>query len=107
TFEPFPELRVGESVEHADHGHRNRALANKLDLAFEDVVGIVIEADDETGHHFHAMTLYPADGVEQVAAVLRLLRFLETLLHGRLDTQENATKTGSLHRHEQVFIIGE
>src|SRR6185369_3874010 len=70
SFETFPQLRVGQCVEHSDHGHGNRTLANELDLAFKDVVRIVIEADDETSHHFHAVILNLANRVEQVAAVL-------------------------------------
>src|ERR1051325_4260038 len=53
----FPELRVRKCVQHSDHRHRNRTLTNELDLPFEDVFGIVVEADDEPGHYLHATTL--------------------------------------------------
>src|SRR5262249_57608301 len=57
AFESLPELGVWQCVQHSHHGHRNRALANELDLPFENIFGIVVEADDETAHYFHALIL--------------------------------------------------
>ena len=60
TFESLPQLRVRKRVEHSHHRHRNRAFTNELDLAFENVFRVVIEADDKARHYFHAATLYLA-----------------------------------------------
>ena len=75
----------------------------KVDLAVEDVFGIVVESDDEPGHHFHAVTLNAPDAIEQAAArVLHLLGFLEALLGGRFDAQEDAIEAGVLHHLREV-----
>src|SRR5215216_5673554 len=76
-FETLPQLGVGECVEHSDHRDGNCALADELDLAFEDVFRIVIKSDDETCHHFYSTTLDLPNRVEEVTAVLRFLCFFE------------------------------
>src|SRR5688500_7975991 len=106
-LETLPELRVRQRIQHPDHGHRNRAFANKLDLTFENVFWIVVKPDDEPGHHFHAVALYSADRFKQVAAVLRLLCFLETLLHRSFDTEKHSTEPGFLHRRQQIVVVSQ
>src|SRR6185369_10106323 len=92
SFEPPPKLRVGKCVQHSHHRHWNRAFTNKLDLAFEDVFGIVVEADDETRHHFHAAALDSANRVEQVAAILCLLSFFQTLFNWSFNAEKHTAE---------------
>src|SRR4029434_285515 len=108
ALEPSPELSVGKRRQQTHHRKRNRALPNKLDLPIEDVIRIVVEADNETGHHFHTVVLNPSDGVEQVAAhVLPLLGLLETRLDRCLDAEKDAAEVSAPHPVEQFLILGE
>src|ERR1044072_3952625 len=59
SFESLPQLRIGKCIQHSHHRHRNCAFANEVNLPFEDVVRIVIKTHNESGHHFHAVTLNP------------------------------------------------
>src|SRR5262245_35602941 len=98
TTEPSPALSVGHGRQQTHHRKRNSALPNKLDLPLEDVIGIAVEADDEAGHHFHAVALYLPDGVKKVAAhVLPLLGFLEARLDRRLDAEKDAAEMSAPH----------
>src|SRR5579863_7652366 len=75
-LQPAIELSPRKRLQQANHGERNGALLNELHLPVEDVVGIVIESDDESGHDFHAIVLDAADVFEEAAvSVLHLLRF--------------------------------
>src|SRR5262249_14180789 len=108
AIEPTPELSVWQRRQQTDHRKRDRALPNKLDLPLEDVIRIVVEADDEAGHHFHAVALYLSDGVEKVAAhVLPLLGFLETRLDRRLDAEKDAAEMSAPHPVKQFIVLGE
>src|SRR5256714_11202745 len=103
-----PELRVRQRRQQSDHRERNGALAYEVDLPLEDVFRVVVEADDETGHHLHPVTLNLLYGVEHVAArVLPLLRLLEALDHGRLDAEEDAPEVRAPHQLKQPLVVGE
>src|SRR5262245_700160 len=98
AFEPPPELSVGQRRQQTHHRKRNSALPNKLDLPLEDVIRIIVEADDEASHHFHAVALYFSDGVEKVAAqVLPLLGLLEARLDRGLDAEKDAAEVSATH----------
>src|SRR5262245_47204913 len=98
AIEPPPELSVGKRRQQTHHRKRNSALPNKLDLPLEDVIRIVVEADDEARHHFHAVVLYLPDRVEKVAAhVLPLLGLLETRLDRGLDAEKDAAEMSATH----------
>ena len=105
-LQPAIELRARQGLQQAHHGQRNRAVANEIHLAVEDVVGIVVETHDETGHHFHAVALDAAHAFEQAAVgVLHLLRFLQAFLGGRFDAQEDAVEAGVLHHLQQLGVV--
>ena len=42
----------------------------EIDWAFKDVCGIVVKADNETCHYFHAVALDFLDLLQQVTVVL-------------------------------------
>ena len=52
-----PELRVGDCRQQADHRDRDCAFTNKVYLPLEDVIRIIIKADDKTAQHFHPVAL--------------------------------------------------
>ena len=81
--------------------------SNKSYLAFEDVVRIVIEPDNETGHHFHSVTLNLLHRFEQVSAILRLLRFFETLFNWSFNSKKDPAKTCPLHFSQKSLVIRE
>src|SRR6266498_1495166 len=84
------------------------ASADKFDLPLEDILGIVVEAYDETGHHLQAVALNLLDGIEQVAArILPLLGFLETGLDRGLDAEKDAAEARATHPVEQFLVLGE
>src|SRR5439155_2685631 len=91
--------------QQTDHCQRNRAIANEIDLSLEDVVGIVIKTDYETGHHFHSVALNLLNRFEQIAAVLRLLGLFETFFHRRFDSEEHAAKASALHIRKQSIVF--
>src|SRR5262249_59121161 len=108
AIQPPPELSVGQRRQQTHHGKRNGALTDKLDLPLEDVIGIVVEADDEAGHNFHAVALYLPDGVEKVAAhVLTLLGFLEARLDRGLDAEKDAAEVSAPHPVKEFIVLGE
>src|SRR5262249_49021303 len=63
TSQPPPKLSVRRSSQDADHRQRNSSGTDKIDLFVEDVVRVVIEADNEAAHHLHAVTLHFANAV--------------------------------------------
>src|SRR5580700_960303 len=107
-LQPAIKLGARKSLQQADHGQRDGALLNELHLAVEDVVRIVIESDDEAGHHFHAVALDAPDALQKTAmGVLHLLRFLEALFRRRFDAEKDAIKGGILHHLQQLLVVGE
>src|SRR5712691_9312385 len=58
ALQPPPELRVGDCRQQADHRDRYCAFTNKVDLPLEDVIRIIIEADDETAQYLHPVALH-------------------------------------------------
>src|SRR5207248_7447362 len=57
-----------------DHGQRNGALLNEIHLAIKDILRIIIESHDETGHNFHAVVLDAPNAFQKTAmSILHLL----------------------------------
>src|ERR1043166_4646374 len=103
-----PELRVGQGRQEADHRQRDGALADEVDLPLEDVFGVVVEADDEAAHPLHPGAWNLVYRFEQVAPrVLPLLPFLQALLDGRLDAEEDAAEVRAPHHVEQRVVFGQ
>src|ERR1043166_4976358 len=107
AVESLPELGVRQRVEQAHHRQRYGALANEINLSLENICRIIIEPDDEAGHHLHAITLNHLYRVEQVATVLRFLSFFKTLLAGGFNPEKHAAETCVSHAAKQRFVIGE
>src|SRR5436853_2010892 len=107
-FEPAPKLSVRQRVQQSDHREWNRALADEVYLSLEYIVRIVIEADDEAGHHLHSVALDLSDRVEQVSSGVRgLQRFFQAFFNGCFDAEEYPAKSRPAHSREQVVVIRE
>src|ERR1700674_3118173 len=90
ALQPPPELRVGDCRQQADHRHRYCAFTNKVYLPVEDVIRIIVKADDEAAQHLHPVALYVSYRVYQIAAsVLTLLRLLQAFHDRCLDADKN------------------
>src|ERR1700681_106327 len=84
-----PELRVGDCSQQADHRDRDRAFTNKVYLPLEDVIRIIIEANDEAGQHLHPVTLHFPYRVDEITArVLTLLRLFQAFHNWCLDADK-------------------
>src|SRR5262249_1278051 len=57
AIQSLPKLCVWQCVKQPNHGHRNGAAANEIYLSFENVVGIIIKADDKPAHYFDSVPL--------------------------------------------------
>src|SRR6266851_4579487 len=57
AFQPPPKLCVRQRIQQPNHCQRNRALANKVYLALKNIFGIIVKADNKTGHDFHPVAL--------------------------------------------------
>src|SRR3984893_17821173 len=89
-LQPAIELSARKRLQQADHRERDGALLNELHLPIEDVVGIVIESDDESGHDFHAVVLDAADVLKEAAVgVLHLLSLFEAFFRRRFDAKKD------------------
>ena len=58
ALEPPPELRVGDCRQQADHRNRDCTFTNKVDLPLEDIIRVIIEADDEAAQYLHPVALH-------------------------------------------------
>jgi hypothetical protein len=54
-------LRIRQGIQQSNHRKWDRAAANEIYLALENVVGIVVKADNESSHDFDAVALNGAD----------------------------------------------
>src|SRR5438445_11630400 len=58
AFQAPPELRVGDRRQQADHRDRDCAFTNEVYLPLEDVIRIIIKADDKAAQHLHPVALH-------------------------------------------------
>src|SRR5882672_1157716 len=101
-----PELRVGNCSQQADHRDRYRAFTNEVYLPLEDVIRVIIEADDEAGQHLHPVTLHFSYRVYEIAAsVLTLLRLYQTFHDWCFDADKNLPESGRLHLRQQLIVV--
>src|SRR4029077_4168641 len=107
-LQPAIELSTRKRLQQSDHGKRDGAFLNELHLPIEDVVGIVIESDDEASHDFHAVVLDAADVLKETAVgVLHLLRLFEAFFRRRFDAKKYAIEAGVFHHLQQLLVVGE
>src|SRR6266403_3544871 len=65
------------------------------------------KADNKTSHDFHSVTLDPFYRVKQVAAVLRLLSFLQAIFHRSLNAKKHPSEARLPHAFEQRFVVSQ
>ncbi len=106
--EAAKELGSREGLEESHHGDGDAAFLNELDEAFEDVVAIGIEAEDEAAHDLDAGVLDAGDAGEQIAAgVLEFVGGGEAGFVRSFDAEEDGGEAGLLELAEEVGIVGE
>src|SRR5712692_524651 len=108
ALQPPPELRVGDCRQQADHRDRYCTLTNKVYLPLEDVIRIIVEADDEAAQHLHPVALHVPYRVYEIAAcVLALLRLFQAFHDRCLDADKNLPESGGSHLLEQLIVVSE
>src|SRR5712692_2795717 len=108
ALQPPPELRVGDCRQQADHRDRYCTLTNKVYLPLEDVIRIIVEADDETAQHLHPIALHVPYRVYEIAACVLALLSLNQAFHDRcLDADKNLPESGGAHLLQQVIVVSE
>jgi len=101
TFQTLPKLRVGKGGQEPDHCKRNCTFADKVDLPLENILRVVIESYNKTGHDLDTIALNFSHRFKQVAfCILRFVGFFQTCGRGRLNTEKYTMKTGGLHHFE-------
>ena len=104
----FVQICSPERGQDADHRNRDSGLTDEGDLSIEDVVRILVEADDETARDLDAVRLDVADGLQQVELGVDGLVGAEEALDGRgLDPEEDEAEAGIAHRPHQLIIGAE
>src|ERR1700694_3720601 len=97
-----PELRVGDGRQQADHRDRYCAFTNEVYLPLEDVIRVIIEADDEAGQHLHTVALnFPYRVYEIAARVLTLLCLFQAFHDRCFDADKNLPESGRSHLRQQ------
>src|SRR6185503_6353242 len=99
------QLGVWKRCQKTNHRQGNCTVANKVDLPLEDVFRIMIKSDNEPSHHFHSITLDLLYRLQQVAAILSLLCFFQTLFDWRFDAEEHGAESRIAHRVEQRIVV--
>jgi len=67
-------LGVGQRDQRADHGDRDSRLLYELDLEVENILGIAVEADNESARYLQPFVLYLFYALEDIG--LGVLLFL-------------------------------
>lgn len=108
SHEALVESGLGEGGEESDHGGDDAGVLDEFELAFEDVLGVVVEADDESAHDFESGLLESLDGADEVtSAVEEFAAFLEAFERGGFDTDEDLFESGLDHERAEFGVIGE
>ncbi|MFM1941153.1 MAG: hypothetical protein RI897_135 [Verrucomicrobiota bacterium] len=108
AHEALVEARLGEGGEEADHGGDDAGVLDEFELTFEDILGVMIEADDESAHDLESGLLEGLDGADEVAAAVEeFAAFLEAFEGRGFDADEDLFEAGLDHEGAEFGVIGE
>ena len=108
AHEPTVELRAARGLEQPDHGGRDAAPLDEVDLPPEDRGPVVIESDDEPALHLEPGPLDPMHAVDQVTVEVSLLPTLcERLFVRCLDSDEDGVEARFDHLRHQLRVVRE
>ncbi len=107
-LQPIPQRRARQRLQQIDGQHRDLRLLDELEDGFAGIRLVGIEAEDDAGHHLHAVFVELLDALQnRHHHVVGFRHRLERIAIRRLDAAEHRGEVGVAHLREDFRTLGD